>query len=90
VDKIKHGVRYVVTSDSDDGTFLKGDHVFLDKSGDICCVEAHGWITKENVAEAVVGATFGIDSEYYDKKLKKAQAIIEEIKNLTMHAGKVR
>jgi hypothetical protein len=38
------GERYVVTSDSTDGTFTVGDHIWKETDGSISCVEAQGWI----------------------------------------------
>lgn len=70
--KIK--TRYIVIKSSDDGTFLKGDHIYLNEDGSISCLEASGWIDKENVEEATKGMEMGIDKEYYrniDIKLKK-------------------
>lgn len=52
------GKHYIVTKPSDDGTFLLDDHVYLDEDGCIVCVEAGGWITKEDADEAIKGARF--------------------------------
>lgn len=39
---MKEEIIYIVTKESDDGTFRVGDHIKLCDNGDIICFEARG------------------------------------------------
>ena len=63
--------RYIITKESDDGTFKVGDHVIFYGDGSIGCVEAKGWILPHEAALALVGAKYQKDHEYYKNQIKK-------------------
>ena len=54
------GVLYVVTKESDDGTFEVGDLIQLLKDGGILCRQARGWIDAEDVPEAIKGMEYEV------------------------------
>jgi hypothetical protein len=54
------GVLYVVTKESDDGTFEVGDLIQLLKDGAIHCRSAGGWVVPENVPEAIKGMEYEV------------------------------
>lgn len=68
------GVRYVVTKASDDGTFERGDHITANEDMTISCLEARGWIEKEDVPEATKGMECEVDKEWLQKKREKVEA----------------
>ena len=76
---MKHGIQYVVTKEGDDGTFVVGDRLRLYSNGDIGCIDAEGWIDKEDVDSALKGAEFEIDPHWADWRRKK---LLEELANL--------
>lgn len=41
---MKLGKQYIVTKESDDGTFLVGDRISLNSDGSINCIESKGWV----------------------------------------------
>ena len=69
---MKVGTRYIVTKESDDGTFEVGDQVTLLESGDLLCMEGGGWIESSDVEEATQGMEIKIDKEW----VKKQKAIL--------------
>lgn len=66
---------YIVTKESDDGTFEVGEHISLRSDGAIIGYDAHGWIPSENVDDAIKGMEVKIDDEYYARK--KARLLME-------------
>lgn len=73
------GKRYVVTKASDDGTFQVGDHIKLEKNGDVICREAQGWISSEFVVEAIKGMEYKVDKPFYDNRKAKLLKELESI-----------
>jgi hypothetical protein len=73
--------RYIVTKASDDGTFHKGDHIYIDYEGDICNTDIHAWINKEDIEESTKGMEVELDSEWIDRRreriAKELQALNE-------------
>ena len=69
---LKVGTRYIVTKESDDGTFEVGDQITLLESGDLLCREGGGWIESSDVEEATQGMEIKIDKEW----VKKQKAIL--------------
>lgn len=57
------GKPYIVTKESDDGTFQVGDHISFYLDGSIVCKEACGWIDKNEVFEATKGMEIELDEE---------------------------
>jgi hypothetical protein len=72
---LKAGVWYVVTKDSDDGTFLAGEHIKLLTDGCLLCREAAGWIDAEDVPSATRGMQVAGDSDYV--RTRKAELLAE-------------
>lgn len=79
INKMQTNIRYLVTKGSNDGTFEVGDIIKLESNGDILCYQARGWITAEDVAEAVKGMEFEVHKEHYDTLRKK---LTEQLKSL--------
>jgi hypothetical protein len=59
--------RYIVTTPSDDGTFLKGDRIFFRRDGAIGCEEVDGWIEPEDVEERTIGMEYEPMVEYEEQ-----------------------
>ena len=73
------GIRYIVTRESDDGTFRKGDHIARQSDGSIVCTEAEGWIDASEAAEALIGCEFVVDLE---RALAKEKALAAQLLTL--------
>ena len=73
------GIRYIVTRGSDDGTLEVGDHVELCDDGTIECLEAQGWVSKEDAAAALVGVTVEVDHEWHAARRAKLLAELERM-----------
>lgn len=76
--KIK--IRHIVTKSSDDGTFEKGDHIIFNDDGSISCIEAMGWIPKDDVPSATIGMEFSPDMEWIEKKKVNLYAMLDELR----------
>lgn len=74
--KLEVGKKYVVTKESDDGTFEKGDHIALTADGCINCKEAQGWIEAADVPSATVGMEVEVDKEWVEKRKAELQAAL--------------
>lgn len=79
--KMKIGKRYIVTKASKCKTFLKGDHIMLNKDGAISCKEAQGWIEAADVAEAVKGMECKLDHDWVARRKAKLQAELDALCN---------
>lgn len=62
--EMKVGMRYVVTNESDDGTFCLGEHIHKYDDGNIGCKEAQGWVSAKDAPLAAEGCEVEIDQEY--------------------------
>mgnify|MGYP006273766997 CR=1 FL=1 len=82
---MKIGERYIVTKESNDGTFRKGDHIKLCDNGDVICWEAEGWITADEVTEAISGMEYKIDSEWAERRKKELLAELARLNEITPH-----
>lgn len=80
---MKIGVKYIVTKESDDGTFKVGEHIMFNKDMTISCFEAQGWIEKEDVPEAIKGMECEIDKEWLLKRRRKAEAELSFLESLS-------
>lgn len=78
-ENMKIGMPYIVTKASDDGTFEVGDHISLDKTGCVICMEAQGWLDPDVVAEAASGMTLAIDTEAFKRRKRNLQKELEEM-----------
>ena len=84
---MKQGLRYVVTKESDDGTFSVGDHIWMCVNGDVASQEAHGWIDKADIEEATRGMEVEVDSEWAERRRKK---LLQELAELPCHRSVVQ
>jgi hypothetical protein len=69
----------IVTKESDDGTFLVGDHLFYYEDGTVLCKEAGGWLDKEDVAEASIGMECEDNKPYLDAIAERLQSRLDKI-----------
>lgn len=76
---MKLGKRYIVTKASDDGTFELGDHISLCKDGAIACVEAQGWIEKEDLLLATKGMEVEIDLAWIEQRRDRLLAELTDL-----------
>ena len=68
--------RQIVTKKSDDGTFFVGDHIIFEENGSISCIEAQGWIDKEDVPSATKGMESVLDRIYIEKRKRELREIL--------------
>jgi len=76
------GVVYLVTKESDDGTFLVGDHISLNDDGSINCREAGGWVEAEDAVTAVIGMEVQVDRVWLNGKKDRLSKDMEFYGNL--------
>ena len=74
--------RYIVTKQSDDGTFEIGDHIFFEDDGSISCIEAQGWIDAEDVKGASKGMEYKVDEEWMNKRTNALNNIVENLTDI--------
>ena len=67
-------IRHVVIKASDDGTFEVGDHIVFEDDGSISCIEAKGWIEKEDVPSAIIGMESQPDRDWLQRRKDKLRA----------------
>jgi hypothetical protein len=71
---------FLVTKGSDDGTFIKGDHIVFYDDGCIGCFEAAGWILVDDLPEATKGLEYTLDIDYVKKRLAHIEKEAEQLK----------
>jgi len=76
-------IHYIVTKASDDETFQVGDHIKMLKTGEILCIEAHGWINQQDVDEAMVGMEYTADDRWIEQERESLIAKLNMLSNLT-------
>jgi len=81
------GIPYVVTRGSDDGTFKDGDHICLQRNGDLSCREAGGWLNAADVPDVIQGMQCKADTEAIAKRIAKAET---EIAMLSRHRDELK
>jgi len=79
IDDLTIGVRYKVTKQSDDETFIVEDIIERNDENDILGYNASGWIDAKNVEKAIKGLEVELHKEYAVKRILKLH---EEIKKL--------
>ena len=77
-DYVNTGRRYVVIKESNNGTFVVGDHIRFNEDGSISCLEAQGWVDTCDVAEATAGMLVKIDKKWIRLKKRK---LLKELKS---------
>jgi len=70
-------MRYIVTKKSNDGTFLKGDHITFEDDGSILCTEAEGWISIQEVPESILGMICIPDTVWLEKRINNLKSQIK-------------
>lgn len=75
---MKPGIRYIVTKGSDDGTLQVGDHISQNEDGTVSCIEAKGWVAKNDVPEAIKGMEYEPDRAWAKQQIEKAERIAKE------------
>jgi hypothetical protein len=73
--EMKPGIRYIVTKESDDGTFEAGCRIKLDRDGKIINYDAGGWLDAEDVPVAIKGMECEIDHKWLARR--KAELLAE-------------
>ena len=64
---MKIGTPYLVTKESDDGSFQAGDQITLTIDGSVSNIQAEGWLE----AEDLVAATAGMECEVDRARLQR-------------------
>lgn len=60
-ENIKVGTPYLVTKESDDGSFQVGDQITLTIDGSISNIQAEGWLEAEDLVDATAGMECEVD-----------------------------
>ena len=82
MDKLKTGLRYIVTRGSDDGTLREGDRITMAEDGSMGNLDAMGFLPPEEVEEALQGAVLEIDKNWLEKEKKKAMDLLTKLEAL--------
>ena len=53
------------------------------KTGEILCIEAHGWINQQDVDEAMVGMEYTADDRWIEQERESLIAKLNMLSNLT-------
>lgn len=82
--RLQPGVRYIVTHDSVNLEFQRGDHIWLDeKDGSIICREAMGWMPAEDVDAATEGMEVAVDTEWIAARREKLERQLADMQSNT-------
>ena len=76
---MEQGVRYIVTKDSDDGTFVVGDKVELLHDNAVGNWTVGGWIDAVDVPEATAGMEVEIDTVWLNRKKDVLQKQLDQL-----------
>ena len=76
---MERGMRYVVTKDSDDGTFVVGDKIELLHDNAIGNWTVGGWIDEVDVQEATAGMEVEIDTVWLNRKKDVLQKQLDQL-----------
>ena len=60
-ENMKVGTPYLVTKESDDGSFQIGDQITLTIDGSISNIQAEGWLEAEDLVDATAGMECEVD-----------------------------
>ena len=73
---MKNEVHYIVTKQSDDGTFKVGDEIYLEKRGmvslAIVSITAGGWVNMPEEEEGTIGMEVKPDMEWLQERCRYA------------------
>ncbi len=70
---------FVLNGNYENRIFLKGDHIYFNSDGTISCIEANGWIGKEDVNEATKGMEYKLDIGWFEKQRDFLQAKLDRL-----------
>lgn len=76
---MEQGMRYIVTKDSDDGTFVVGDKVELLHDNAVGNWTVGGWIDAVDVPEATAGMEVEIDTVWLNRKKDVLQKQLDQL-----------
>lgn len=77
--EMEHGMRYIVTKDSDDGTFVVGDKIELLHDNAVGNWTVGGWIDAVDVPEATAGMEVEIDTVWLNRKKDVLQKQLDQL-----------
>ena len=76
---MEQGMRYIVTKDSDDGTFVVGDKIELLHDNAVGNWTVGGWIDAVDVPEATAGMEVEIDTVWLNRKKDVLQKQLDQL-----------
>lgn len=76
---MEQGMRYIVTKDSNDGTFVVGDKVELLHDNAVGNWTVGGWIDAVDVPEATAGMEVEIDTVWLNRKKDVLQKQLDQL-----------
>ena len=76
---MERGMRYVVTKDSNDGTFVVGDKIELLHDNAVGNWTVGGWIDAVDVPEATAGMEVEIDTVWLNRKKDVLQKQLDQL-----------
>ena len=76
---MEQGMRYIVTKDSDDGTFIVGDKIELLHDNAVGNWTVGGWIDAVDVPEATAGMEVEVDIVWLNRKKDVLQKQLDQL-----------
>lgn len=76
---MEQGMRYIVTKDSNDGTFVVGDKIELLHDNAVGNWTVGGWIDAVDVQEATAGMEVEIDTVWLNRKKDVLQKQLDQL-----------
>ena len=76
---MEQGMRYIVTKDSDDGTFVVGDKIELLHDNAVGNWTVGGWIDAVDVPEATAGMEVEVDTVWLNRKKDVLQKQLDQL-----------
>lgn len=76
---MEQGMRYIVTNDSNDGTFVVGDKIELLHDNAVGNWTVGGWIDAVDVPEATAGMEVEIDTVWLNRKKDVLQKQLDQL-----------
>jgi hypothetical protein len=76
---MEQGMRYIVTKDSNDGTFVVGDKIELLHDNAVGNWTVGGWIDAVDVPEATAGMEVEIDTVWLNRKKDVLQKQLDQL-----------
>lgn len=76
---MEQGMRYIVTKDSNDGTFVVGDKIELLHDNAVGNWTVGGWIDAVDVPEATAGMEVEVDTVWLNRKKDVLQKQLDQL-----------